>query len=323
MTVIDFHTHFVHPPVMARCAPRGVLAGFGQHSFEPPPPDSPRGRQTAKMMDPEAVIADMDARGIDVHVLTSSSVVQYTAWAEPEEQAGLERMVNDECARWVATAPERFVGSFTLPLRDMTLALAELQRASTELGLRVVNLPAQVDEEYLGAPRYEPMWEALEARQIPVFVHPDGIRDPWFEAYSLWNSIGQPIEEAKLMASVILEGVLDRHPGLEIVVSHGGGYLPHYFGRLDRNVTNMPDSVRNISARPSEYLRRFRYDSCVYDVSILDALIDRVGADRIVMGADYPVGEDDPLAFVDRSTRLDDDQRRAVVGGTAAALLGL
>ena len=167
------------------------------------------------------------------------------------------------------------------------------------------------------------MWEALEAQAIPVFVHPDGIRDPWFQNYSLWNSIGQPIEEAKLMASVILEGVLDRHPGLEIVVSHGGGYLPHYFGRLDRNVTNMPDSVRNISARPSEYLRRFWYDSCVYDPSILDALIDRVGADRIVMGADYPVGDDDPVAFVDRSSRLDNGQRQRVLGGTAAEVLGL
>ena len=322
MTIIDFHTHFAEPTVMAECMPRSVLAGFGRREFAPPP-DSSRGAQLAKMLEPSAVLEDMDARGIDIHVLSSSTVIQYTSWAEPPLQAELERRVNDAAARWVAGAPKRFVGSFTLPLRDVALAMRELQRATGELNLRLANLPAQVDGDYLGAPRFEPLWEALEAERVPVFFHPDGIRDPWFQDYSLWNSIGQPIEEAKLMASLILEGVLDRHPDLELVVSHGGGYLPHYFGRLDRNVTNMPDSVRNISARPSEYLRRFYYDTCVYDVSILDALIDRVGADRLVMGADYPVGDDDPVASVRASSRLDDAQHAAVTGGTAAQILGI
>ena len=323
MTVVDFHTHFVQPEVMAQTAPHSVLAGFGDHSFEPPPGDSARGQQIVKMVDPAAVLEDMDARGIDIHVLSSSTVILNTSWADPAHQAELESKVNDEAARWAASAPERFVGSFTLPLRDIARALEELERAMTDLQLKLVNLPAQIDGEYLGAPRYEPLWEALAGRGVPVFFHPDGIRDLWFQNYSLWNSIGQPIEEAKLMSSLILEGVLDRHPDLQLVVSHGGGYLPHYFGRLDRNVTNMPDSVRNISARPSEYLRRFYYDTCVYDVSILDALIRRVGADRLVMGADYPVGDDDPVAFVCQSTLVDEAQRAAITGGTAAQILGL
>ena len=323
MTVVDFHTHFLQPEVMMRSAPNGVLTGFGARPFEPLEPDSPRARQTAKMFDTSQVLADMDARGIDVHVLSSSTIVQGTGWAQPAEQAQLEAKVNDEAARWVALAPQRFVGSFTLPLRDIDLALAELERATGELSLRVANLPAAVDGAYLGAPRFAPMWQALADAGVLVFIHPDGIRDPWFQEYSLWNSVGQPIEEAKLMASLILEGVLDRWPQLQIVISHGGGYLPHYFGRLDRNVTNMPDSVRNISAAPSEYLRRMYYDTCVYDTSILEALIDRVGADRIVMGADYPVGEDDPVAFVKTASNLSAAQRDAVCGQTAVALLAL
>ena len=130
MTVVDFHTHFLQPEVMMRSAPNGVLTGFGARPFEPLEPDSPRARQTAKMFDTSAVLADMDARGIDVHVLSSSTIVQGTGWAQPAEQAQLEAKVNDEAARWVALAPQRFVGSFTLPLRDIDLALAELERAT-------------------------------------------------------------------------------------------------------------------------------------------------------------------------------------------------
>lgn len=321
--VVDFHAHFLQADVMRTCAPHWILSGFGARPFEPPPPGSPRALQTERMLDPALALADMDARGIDVHVVSSSTVVQGTGWAKPALQAELERRVNDEAARWVAGAPDRFVGSFTLPLRDIDLALEELERATGELGLRVANLPAQVDGEYLGAPRFRPVWEALQERGAVPFVHPDGIRDPWFQRYSLWNSVGQPIEEAKLMASVILEGLLDALPELEIVISHGGGYLPHYFGRLDRNVTNMPDSVRNISQRPSAYLGRFYYDTCVYDPSILDALVRRVGADRLVMGADYPVGEDDPVGFLRRAGTLTEADVEQVAGGTAARLLGL
>jgi aminocarboxymuconate-semialdehyde decarboxylase len=125
------------------------------------------------------------------------------------------------------------------------------------------------------------------------------------------------------VASLILEGVLEQLPGLKIVISHGGGYLPHYFGRLDRNVTNMPESVRNISRVPSSYLRNLYYDTCVYDVSILEALVDRVGPDRLVLGSDYPVGDEDHLEFVRQARNLSEADLAALTGGTAAALLDL
>ena len=323
MPVVDVHAHFVQPEVMRESAPRGVLSGFGSHPFQPPPPGSPRALQTAKMIDPTLQLADMDERGIDVHVISASTIVQGTGWAEPAHQAELERRTNDAAAAWVGHAPDRFVGSFTLPLRDVALALAELERAVDDLGLRVAALPAQSDGDYLGAPRLYPVWEAIHERGIPVLVHPDGIHDLWFQEYSLWNSVGQPIEEAKALASLILEGVLDRLPGLTIVVSHGGGYLPHYFGRLDRNMTNMPDSVRNISRPPSAYLRDLYYDTCVYDASILEALVDRYGAGRLVLGSDYPVGDEDHLGFVRQARNLSADDLAAVTGGTAARLLGL
>ena len=138
-----------------------------------------------------------------------------------------------------------------------------------------------------------------------------------------WNSIGQSIEEAKVMASLIYEGIVEAFPGLKIVMSHGGGYFPHYMGRMDRNVSNRPDSMANIKRKPSEYLRSFYYDTCVFDPAVLTALAQRVGADRLVMGSDYPVGEFDPKGFVQACPELRGEQAAMIVGGSAAKLLGL
>lgn len=272
------------------------------------------------MIDAELQLADMDRLGIDRAVLSASMVLQNSAWAVPAEQAEFEARSNEFVAARVAAHPERFSGLATLPLKDVGLALAELERA-TSSGLVGVNLPAVVDGDYLGAPRFGRLWEAIRERDLVVFFHPDGARDPWFQQYSLWNSLGQPIEEAKLLASLILEGVFERYRGLKIVVSHGGGFLPHYIGRLDRNVTNMPSSVRNISRAPSEYLHELHFDTCVYDVAVLETLVERYGADRLVLGSDYPVGEADPVGFVRGAANLDAAGLEAVLGGNALALL--
>jgi aminocarboxymuconate-semialdehyde decarboxylase len=123
------------------------------------------------------------------------------------------------------------------------------------------------------------------------------------------------------MASLIYEGVMTRHPDLKVVMAHGGGYFAHYMGRLDRNTANRPDTVRHMDGQsPSAFLRRFYYDTCVYDPQVLQVLIDRVGVDRLVMGSDYPVGEADPVAWL-QDAGLRGGDLAAVAGGNAAALL--
>ena len=320
--IVDFHAHVVDPALVAQTANRSVLGGWGASPTPPPGPQAWRTGRLAPMADPALALADMDRLGIDVSVISASMVIQNSSWASAARQVEFERASNDTIAGWIAGHPDRFAGLATLPLKDASLALAELERAR-ENGLRGVNLPASADGDYLGAPRFDPIWEAIGAHELVAFIHPDGSRDPWFQEYALWNSVGQPIEEAKCLASLILEGVLERHTGLRIVVSHGGGYLPHYFGRLDRNVTNMPDSVRNISRRPSDYLHDLHFDTCVYELGILEALIGRYGSDRVVMGSDYPVGESDPIGFVRQASGLGEDELSMILGGTAARLLGL
>jgi aminocarboxymuconate-semialdehyde decarboxylase len=275
-----------------------------------------------KMLDPSLQIADMDSRGIDRSVLSSATVIQGLSFAEGDRARTLNRRLNDATAKWVSRFPRRFIGSFCLPLGDVDDALAEMERALS-IGLRVANLPAEHKGRYLGNRRFEPLWTAIEEKGVVVFIHPDGVKDPWYQSYWMWNSIGQSIEEVRVMTSLIYEGTLERHPGLKIVMAHGGGYMPHYMGRLDRNATNQPSTMANISQKPSAYLRRFYYDSIVYDPKTLSALIASVGIDRVVLGADYPVAHLDPVKFLENIPDLSAADIAAIAGNNAARLLGV
>ena len=301
--------------VFRASANKTVFTGFGAAPAAAPRPGSEN--LLARMMRPEAVIEDMDARGIDMSVVTSSGVLQGTSWADPQTDLALCRRCNDTTAEWVARHPGRFIGSSTLPLQDIDLSLEEIARSN----FKVINAGSSYQGVYLGDPVYQPFWEAVHERRMTVWIHPEGTRDPWFQRYALWNSAGQSIEEAKVMASLIYEGVMHRFPDLKVVVAHGGGYFPHYLGRMDRNTANRPDTAKNTGGRkPSEFLRSFHYDTCVYDPRVLKVLLERVGPDRLVMGSDYPVGEKDPLGFL-KQFGLSAEDFEKVAGGNAERLL--
>jgi aminocarboxymuconate-semialdehyde decarboxylase len=319
--VIDFHAHVLEEECLRQAQGKTVLSGYGANPASVTRAANDVTRQ--KMLDPQLHVADMARMGVDRNVISVSTVIQGTSWAHPQTDLRLNQRSNDRVAEWCAQHPDRFVGSFTLPLQDVELSLAELDRAVDQLGLRVANLCAQYHGAYLGDARYRPFWEAANDLDIVVWIHPDGTRDLWFQKFGMWNSIGQSIEEVKVMASIVYEGIVETWPNLKIVMAHGGGYFPHYMGRMDRNVTNRPDSMQNITRKPSDYLRAFYYDTCVYDPEVLAALIRRVGADRLVMGSDYPVGNNDPVASVKATPGISDSEVAQITGGNAARLLGL
>jgi aminocarboxymuconate-semialdehyde decarboxylase len=317
--VIDFHCHLLEKTVFAASTNQTVFTGFGATPAKAPRPGAQE--LIARMFDPLAVIADMDERGIHKAVISSSTVLQGTSWADPKTDLALCQRCNDETADWVLRHPQRFIGSMVLPLQNTELAITELDRANKQLGLGIANLSSSYQGAYLGDPIFHHFWSIVEERKIVSWVHPEGVRDPWFQRYALWNSAGQSIEEAKCMASLIYEGVMTKFPALAIVMAHGGGYFPHYMGRMDRNTANRPDTVRNMNCEtPSSFLKRFYYDSCVYDPQVLKVLIDRVGTDRIVMGSDYPVGEKDPVAWL-RECGIEGQALNDIAGANAARLL--
>jgi aminocarboxymuconate-semialdehyde decarboxylase len=318
---IDFHAHMLEGEVLRRSVGKTVVSGYGTNLHGGPRAANESTFQ--KMLDPQSQIEEMDRRGIDINVISSATVIQGTSWAEAQTDLALSQRCNDRAAEWAVKYPGRFIGTFTLPLQDVDLALREMDRAVTQLSMRVVNLCTQYCDVYIGDPRYQPFWEAAAGLGIVAWIHPDGPRDLWYQKFGMWNSIGQSIEEVKVMTSLIYEGVMDRFPSLKIVISHGGGYFPHNLGRMDRNVTNFPESMKNISRKPSDYLRSFYYDTCVYDPSVLFALVQCVGPDRLVMGSDCPVGESDPIGFIKKCPGISEAEALMITGKTAAQILGL
>jgi aminocarboxymuconate-semialdehyde decarboxylase len=319
--VIDFHAHQLERQVFEASTNQTVFTGFGATPATAPRPGAQQ--LLGRIFEAASVLEDMDERHIDMSVITSSTVLQGTTWADAQTDLRLCQLSNQQSASWVEKHPTRFIGSMVLPLQNPKLAIEELKRAHATLGLRVANVSSSYNGVYIGDPIYHEFWEIIQALGITTWVHPEGTRDPWFQRYALWNSAGQSIEEAKCMASLIYEGVMTKFPNINVVMAHGGGYFPHYMGRMDRNTANRPDTVRNMNGEsPSSFLKRFYYDSCVYDPQVLKVLIERVGVDRIVMGSDYPVGEKDPVAWLAQSG-VNGAALAAIAGGNAAKLLGM
>lgn len=324
--VIDFHAHLMIPEMYAVTAAHSM---FVKSNADPTMNEEAkrvvRQREAfvvSRMSDVTERIAHMDATGVDMQVLSSSLVHQLTYWAEPQESLRLERMLNDRMAAVVAANPARLIGLGGVPLAAPALAVAELARCMGELGLAGVGISTTARDMELGDARLRPFWEKAEELGAVVYIHPAGNTGARFEKWYLWNSIGQAFEEAMAIASLMYEGVLDAFPRLKICISHGGGYMPYYMGRIARNYVEKPATRVNMKKSPAEYLRMLYYDSCVYEPEVLETLVKRVGADRVVLGSDYPVGEPKPIEFVE-GCALSASEKEAIVGVNAAQLFGV
>jgi aminocarboxymuconate-semialdehyde decarboxylase len=274
------------------------------------------------MADVSERVRNMDQMGVDVQVLTCSLVHQCTYWADPQTGLDLERRSNDRLAEMVRSNPGRFAALGGVPLQAPTLAVGELERCM-ELGLKGVQISTRVDGMEIGDARLRPFWAKAEELGAVVYIHPAGNDDPRLQKFQLWNSLGQSMEEAFAIASLFYEGVLDAFPTLKICISHGGGYMPYYTGRIDRNYVEKANTRINMTKPPIEYLRMLYYDSCVYDEAVLAHLIDKVGEDRVVLGSDYPVGDPEPVDFIRGSRHLSEVVKDKILGKNAALLLGL
>ncbi|MAF48841.1 MAG: amidohydrolase family protein [Rhodospirillales bacterium] len=278
-----------------------------------------------KMESLDERLADMDRMGVDIQAI-SVSPYQFYYWAEPEPGRAAARLINDSIAGAVAAHPDRFVGLGSVPLQNTEMAVAELQRCVKDLGLRGVEIHSRVGDEELSSPRLEPFFAKAEELDILIFIHTAGYShtDRLTEHYFL-NIIGHPIEATMAISHLIFDGVMDRHPGLKVCVAHGGGYLPAYAGRMDHAYHARPDVRDGLPLPPGEYLKRFYFDSMVFEPDQLQFLIDKYDAEHVLLGTDYPydMGEDDPLGLIGRVPGLDQASLTAIRGGNAAGLLKL
>jgi aminocarboxymuconate-semialdehyde decarboxylase len=324
---IDFHAHVIVPEVYAVAAEHNI---FSELPTDPGVTDEMRsqikgraGTVLARMSDISDRIAKMDAMGVDVQVLSASLVHQGLDWADAQTSLRLARTTNDWIAKAVAAHPALFVGLGTLPLHVPSLAVTELERCMGDLRLKGVAISTMAGTMELGDPQLRAFWAKAEALGAVVYIHPGGNRDRRFKRFHLWNSVGQAFEEAMAISSLMYDGVLESFPKLKICISHGGGYMPFYMGRIDRNYLEKANTRVNMSKPPIDYLRMLYFDSCVYERAVLQHLVDKVGADRVLLGSDYPVGETKPIEFVTDTETLSTAQKERILSTNAAALLGL
>lgn len=267
-------------------------------------------------------LADMDLTGVDVQAI-SPNPGQYYYFAPPELGRDLARTVNDGIAEAVARAPDRLVGMGTVPLQNTEMAIAEMRRCVTDIGMRGIEIGTFIAGRELADPELRPFFAAAEELGVLLFVHPLGFsQGQRLTQHYLNNIIGNPLESTIALSHLIFGGVLDQHPGLKLCVAHGGGYLPGYWGRMDHAWRARPDCRVHIDREPSSYLRQVWLDSLVFDKGQLDCLVATHGVDRICLGTDYPfdMAEPDPVGFCDH---LPADMRAKVLGCNAAVLLGL
>lgn len=279
-----------------------------------------------KLTDPDRRLEDMDRMGVDVQVL-SVAPPQFYYWSDPGLGWRLARLQNDHLAELVAKHPDRFSGLATVPLQDVDAAIAELDFAVTELGLRGVEICTNVNGLDLDDRRFLPFFARASELGAVVLIHPHGFtQGDRLTDYYLTNVIGNPLESTIALTRLIHGGVLEDLPDLRLCVAHGGGYLPFYASRMDHAWRERPEGRHHIPARPpSSYLRQVFVDCLVYDPAHLAFLVQQMGADRVVVGTDYPydMGFYDPVGLVEATPGLSDEDRERILGGNAAGLLGL
>jgi aminocarboxymuconate-semialdehyde decarboxylase len=323
--LIDVHAHVVLEGTLGAAGPYGpeILVGDdGAQSFR-------TGNYTftgvryegSAFLDVDVRLAAMDRAGIEYQVL-SPNPLSYFHHIEPEIAARFCRCHNDELAKVVARHPDRLGGLAALPMQDPQGSVDELGRSVRDLGL----LGAGVGTSFgrpLDDPALDPLYAAAVELDVPLFVHPgfdcvDAPRpDPRLSRFDLELVVGFAAEETLAVATLIYGGVLDRHPALDICLSHGGGSVAFLFGRLRRAARVRAWASPELAAEGGfeARLARLWFDSHVHDARSLRLLIDVVGDDRLVAGTNF--------AGWDQGEPPEDDQLRARLTANARRLLRL
>ncbi len=271
----------------------------------------------------ERILASQERAGIE-HVVLSPWVPLLCYDVDPEEGLRRCRLQNQGLARMRAERPDRVSVLGAVPLQDPVLAAAELEALMASGSFAGVEITASVRGAYLGDAQFAPFWAAAEATGALVFIHPTtrGFGDPVFRDYYLHNLIGNPMETTLTAAHMVLSGVMERHPDLKVLLAHGGGAIVALRGRLRHGHEAIAAAGGALSESPEDSIRRFQFDTVTHDPLLLRDLVRAVGADRVLLGSDYPFDMADPHPVETvRRAGLEEDEESALLGGNAERLL--
>jgi aminocarboxymuconate-semialdehyde decarboxylase len=324
---IDVHAHHVPAESLKTAAEVGARHGLKLERTE-------RGRDLltrdgkpflnqlkGEFSDLELRLSIMDQQGVDLQVL-SPPPSYFFYWMPAAQSVEFVRWLNDRLAQAVAKHPQRFVALASVPLQDGAAAAAELERAMNQLGLRGAEIASNINGRYLDDPGFEPFWEAAQALDALIFVHPNQVVGAErMKDFQLANLIGNPTDTSLAFAKLIFSGVLERYPRLKFLLAHAGGFLPYTWGRLDRGYQIQDSAARKISKPPSEYIKLLHFDTIAHSRMALEYLIANFGADHVLLGSDYPydMGDPEPVATLG-AARIDPTQMAQVAGANACKL---
>jgi aminocarboxymuconate-semialdehyde decarboxylase len=275
---------------------------------------------------PEQRLADMSSLGVDVQVVSTAAAFYYYD-LDVGITTAMHRDCNDEVHQMTMDRPDRFAGLATIPMQDVQAAIAELERAVVQLGLKGAMIDDKVNGRTFDEPEFLPLWKAAEQMGALLFIHQGGetLVSQRANRYHLPNSIGNLVDRAVTFASFVFGGVMDTCPDLKVCLAHGGGYTCFGIGRMDRGWQVRSEARVNLHKPPSTYLNKFYYDCLTHSEAALRMLIDAVGVDRVVFGTDWPydMAIDWPVSWILSLETLTQEEKEAILWKNLEKLLGI
>ena len=324
---IDLHSHFFpvealqNPGKYQDRAPKvvlenGKLSVTSQIGFRP--------GLGPGAYDPAARIKALDEMSIDLQAISPSPILLFY-WEEPAVAAHFSRKQNEAIQEVVKKHPDRFVGFGSVPLQSVAESIAIAQEAKA-MGLKGLEIGNAVGDKPLDDPMFEPFFDAAEKLDMLLFVHPleGGLDADDPLSPILGNVLQFTFRTTMMVERMILKGMFEKYPNLRLCLSHGGGLLAFNIWRLDHSYSLRPELRKQVTQKPSEYLKKMYFDSIVHSVAALQYLVRVAGADRVVIGTDYPMAMGDfaPVAKI-KELDLLTEERDLVLGGNAARALNM
>ncbi len=274
-----------------------------------------------EVYDPIRKLKDMNAAGVDMALLSTN--IPPPCMLSPELGTKGAQAINNAIAELVDKYPDRFAGLACLPWQIPDEAITEMERIK-EIGFRGIMLYSHIGGEQVDAPHFEPVYAHAESLGLPIMMHPtvptwgEAIKDHW-----LIGMMGLQVDNSFALLRLILSGILERHPNLQLVMPHVGGILPYMSGRIDHQTEVLGRAREHISQPPSAYLRQIYLDTVSPSLEALHYAYEFAGEHRLLFGTDHPWVDMPRFVGLIEEMDITEKARSRIFGDNATGLFGL
>ncbi len=300
-----------HPPQVIRSGSEAIVTYGDVQTF----------RLQDEVYDPKRKLKDMDEAGVDMALLSTN--IPPPCMLSPELGNKGAQAINNAIAELVDTYPHRFAGLACLPWQNPEEAITEMDRVK-RMGFRGIMLYSHIGGKPVDAPHFEPVYTYAESLGMPIVMHPtvptwgEAIKDHW-----MIGMMGFQVDNSFALLRLILSGILERHPNLQLVMPHVGGILPYMSGRIDHQTEVLGRAREHITQPPSAYLRRIYLDTVSPSLQALRYAYEFVGEHRLLFGTDHPWVDMPRFVRLIEKMDIPDTARSRIFGENAVTLFGL